>query len=414
MIDKKTIEEELIHRLLVYPQNSIAVSQIIKLVDFDFHAKAFETILNAFTAGKEVNHEMQKAGYKATSFFDINSYRSPEEIAKDLKELANSRNVKRILGEYINKIPETNLEKFIAELQVNLVNNVESTEKEKTSIKELIDEFMREREEYQLKPKGSILGVSCGYEKLDNIIDGLRPEHLWIVGGYTNMGKTFATLNIVANLITQKKRVVIYSLEMSKNDVISRILGILTKQNGLAIMKGTQKNEIEKSLETLVDSNLSIITNKSELSQITFSMMEEDMKSPVDLFVVDFIQLVTLNNSKSEYETTTETALRFQQTAKKLKKPIMVVSQISNDGAKNQSDVVMSFKGSGAIAAAADLAIEIVHDEEDAKTFKEKIQAGEIVNMKWRVMKNRHGKVGYVSMEFEGNTGIFKEPLSDF
>ena len=142
--------------------------------------------------------------------------------------------------------------------------------------------------------------------------------------------------------------------------------------------------------------------------------MEEDMKSPVDLFVVDFIQLVTLNNSKSEYETTTETALRFQQTAKKLKKPIMVVSQISNDGAKNQSDVVMSFKGSGAIAAAADLAIEIVHDEEDAKTFKEKIQAGEIVNMKWRVMKNRHGKVGYVSMEFEGNTGIFKEPLSDF
>ena len=69
MIDKKTIEEELIHRLLVYPQNSIAVSQIIKLVDFDFHAKAFETILNAFTAGKEVNHEMQKAGYKATSLY---------------------------------------------------------------------------------------------------------------------------------------------------------------------------------------------------------------------------------------------------------------------------------------------------------------------------------------------------------
>lgn len=297
---------------------------------------------------------------------------------------------------------------------MELTNNIESSTRETSAIKDLIEDFQKEREEYLKKPAGSIIGISTGYEKLDNIIDGLRPEHLWVIGGYTNMGKTFATLNIVANLIAQKKRVVIYSLEMSKNDVISRLLGIMTEQNGLAIMKGTQKNPIEKAVQSLVDSHLSIITNKSEVSDITFSMFEENIKSPVDLFVVDFIQLVTLKNSKSEYETTTESILKMQQTAKKLKKPIMVVSQISNDGAKNQSDVVMSFKGSGAIAAAADLAIEIVHDEEDARVFKEKIQAGEKVSMKWRVMKNRHGRVGYQEMEFMGQTGIFTEPLKNF
>lgn len=414
MITKKDIELELVSRLLVYPQQSISVSQIIKPEDFDHYGKAYEVILNSFVEEKEVNHEIRKAGFKLSELDGTLSYRFPNEIAKDLKEYANARNVKRVIAEFSKKIPDNNLENFVAQLQVSLTNNIESSTRETSAIKDLIEDFQKEREEYLKKPVGSIIGISTGYEKLDNIIDGLRPEHLWVIGGYTNMGKTFATLNIVANLIAQKKRVVIYSLEMSKNDVISRLLGIMTEQNGLAIMKGTQKNPIEKAIQNLVDSHLSIITNKSEVSDITFSMFEENMKSPVDLFVVDFIQLVTLKNSKSEYETATESILKMQQTAKKLKKPIMVVSQISNEGAKNQSDTVMSFKGSGAIAAAADLAIEIVHDEEDAKAFKLKIQNGEIVSMKWRVMKNRHGRVGYQEMEFMGNTGIFTEPLKNF
>lgn len=414
MITKKDIELELVSRLILYPQQSISVSQIIKPEDFDHYGKVYEIILNSFVEEKEVNHEIRKGGFKLSEFDLTSSYRFPNEIAKDLKEYANARNVKRVITEFSKKIPDNNLESFIAQLQVELTNNIESSTRETSAIKDLIEDFQKEREEYLKKPAGSIIGISTGYEKLDNIIDGLRPEHLWVIGGYTNMGKTFATLNIVANLIAQKKRVVIYSLEMSKNDVISRLLGIMTEQNGLAIMKGTQKNPIEKAVQSLVDSHLSIITNKSEVSDITFSMFEENMKSPVDLFVVDFIQLVTLKNSKSEYETTTESILKMQQTAKKLKKPIMVVSQISNDGAKNQSDVVMSFKGSGAIAAAADLAIEIVHDEEDARVFKEKIQAGEKVSMKWRVMKNRHGRVGYQEMEFMGQTGIFTEPLKNF
>ena len=414
MITKKDIELELVSRLLVYPQQSISVSQIIKPEDFDHYGKVYEIILNSFVEEKEVNHEIRKAGFKLSELDGTLSYRFPNEIAKDLKEYANARNVKRVIAEFSKKIPDNNLENFVAQLQVSLTNNIESSTRETSAIKDLIEDFQKEREEYLKKPVGSIIGISTGYEKLDNIIDGLRPEHLWVIGGYTNMGKTFATLNIVANLIAQKKRVVIYSLEMSKNDVISRLLGIMTEQNGLAIMKGTQKNPIEKAIQNLVDSHLSIITNKSEVSDITFSMFEENMKSPVDLFVVDFIQLVTLKNSKSEYETATESILKMQQTAKKLKKPIMVVSQISNEGAKNQSDTVMSFKGSGAIAAAADLAIEIVHDEEDAKAFKLKIQNGEIVSMKWRVMKNRHGRVGYQEMEFMGNTGIFTEPLKNF
>lgn len=411
---KREIEQEIISRLLMSPEKTMEAAEILNPSDFDFYRKEYETILNAFVEDENVITAFKKAKIKYADLLDVTTFREPSKIAKDLKDLSNAQKIKKILEKYHDIIPEKDLDKFVSKLQVELLNTVDINETEKTLIKDIIEDFKLEVQEYKDKPQGSLIGIPTGYEKLDNIIDGLRPEHLWIIGAYTNMGKTFATLNIVANLIKQKKRVVIYSLEMSKNDVVARLLGILTNQNGLSIMKGSNKQTTDEAVQELIESNLSIITNKTELSQITISMMEENLKNPVDLFVVDFIQLVTMEGAKSEYETTTETALQFQKFAKKLKKPIMVVSQISNDGAKNQNDMVMSFKGSGAIAAAADLAIEIRHAEENATEYKRKIQAGEPVNMKWLIMKNRHGKVGYIPLEFNGYTGIFKDPLQAF
>lgn len=411
---KREIEQEIISRLLVSPEKTMEAAETLTLDDFDFYKKEFGVILDAFINEENLITAFKKAKIRYSELLDVSTFREPSKIAKDLKDLSNAQKIKKILEKYHDTIPEKDLDKFISKLQVELLNTVDINETEKTLVKDIIEDFILEVQEYKNKPQGSLIGISTGYEKLDNIIDGLRPEHLWIIGAYTNMGKTFATLNIVANLIKQKKRVVIYSLEMSKNDVVARLLGILTNQNGLSIMKGSNKQPTDEAVQKLIESNLSIVTNKTELSQITISMMEENLKNPVDLFVVDFIQLVTMDGAKSEYETTTETALQFQKFAKKLKKPIMVVSQISNDGAKNQNDMVMSFKGSGAIAAAADLAIEIRHAEENATEYKRKIQSGEPVNMKWLIMKNRHGKVGYIPLEFDGYTGIFKDPLQAF
>jgi len=287
------------------------------------------------------------------------------------------------------------------------------TTKEDPKISAIIAEFKKQQKVYadKFKNGGKLIGLATGFDKLDNVIDGLRPEHFWIIGGYTNMGKTFAALNIAANLILQGKRVSIYSLEMSQLDIVARLLGIMTKQNGATILKAYPHDTtaVENAFVKMIESCLVVHTSKYDLRDIRVSMFLEHKEQPVDLFVLDFLQIVTVENSKSEYETTTAVAIQMQQQAKLLKVPIIALSQISNDGARNPDQDVMTFKGSGAIASAADLAIEITKYKGDSKEdWARRIKNNEPLNMTWYVRKNRHGKLGALDMEFDGRTGIFK------
>lgn len=410
----KIIEKELLGIIINNPQKTIRAAALVSVEDFYNYAKVYATVTDCFLNEKNLVTEFGIKKIKVSDFIE-DSFRDISRVCKELKEVSNAIRLYDILQKATENITHENTEQYVSEIQREIINGVTSVEKESTSISQIIAEWRERREMYveKFKNGNKIIGTSTGYDKIDAIIDGLRPEHLWIIGGYTNVGKTAASLNIVANLIAQGKRVVYFSIEMAAVDIVSRLLGIMTKESGLSIVKGFGDKElIEEKILKLIKSNLSIHTTKSSLSEIQFSMYEENIKQKVDLFVVDFVQLVTVNGAKSEYETITTSALEFQQMAKRLKAPIILLSQISNEGAKNGNEVVMSFKGSGALAAAADFAIEITIAEDDAKEWKRKMHNGEKVRMKWNVRKNRHGKVGYVEMLFEGKTGIFEQALT--
>jgi len=342
--------------------------------------------------------------------------RDVEYICRDIKSLNNFRKTYSVLESSLKKIEDKPLDEFISNLQRDLVASNASQGFESSSADSVIAEYRELQKFYidKFKSGQGMIGISTGYSKLDEIIDGLRHGHLWVIGGYTNMGKTACSLNIAASVVNQGKRVVYYSLEMSKTDILSRLLGIMTEQSGLSILKGFKHNEqaVQQAMSKLSSSGSSFYNEKTELAVIESSMLEENLNKPVDLFVVDFLQLITLKGGKSEYETVSTAILELQQTAKKLNVPIMVLSQVSNEGARYNNEVVMSFKGSGSIAAAADLAIEINIGETDKELWKIKMHQGEPVKMLWNVRKNRHGKVGSLKMLFDGRTGIFKNDLT--
>jgi replicative DNA helicase len=410
----KYIEHDLISSILFDPKKSVRASTAVTIDDFYHYGKQFSIITKAHMDGKSVSLELKHEGLHVYEFTEGGSFRPIDLICKDLKSVSNALRIYTTLAKASESVPYEDIDVFVSEVQRDIMNSVQSAEKESTSMSVIAEEWRQLRDSYvqKIKDGKTLIGISCGYPKIDKIIDGLRPGHLWIMGGYTSMGKTFASLNIVADLIKQGKRVVYYSIEMTSADIVSRIIGIMTGQNGKSIIKGYGNQSLaEQAMQELIKSNLSIHTTKSSLSEIQFSMYEENITLPVDLFVVDYMQLVQVKGM-SEYAATTACAIEFQQMAKRLSVPTMLLSQISNDGAKMGSEVVMSFKGSGAIAAAADLAIEITVGEDDVAEWKKKLQAGDPVHMKWNIRKNRHGVVGYVGMDFVGNTGIFTESVT--
>lgn len=410
---QELLEKEILSSLLFGEQNIPNALQIVSVDDFVKYRAHAEIIFSGWKEGKNLVTEFALKGVRISEIQDDSySIRPIEKACRELKQLSIRTALTRIFGEAHKSVPESNIDTFVGEIQQRLIRAIETGRVEDSSIDKVIEEFVEYQNVFEEKKKtgNKLLGLSTGYDKLDEVIDGLRPEHLWIIGGYTNLGKTYASLNILTHLLKQGKRTVFYSLEMSRVDIISRILGIITGINGSSIAKGfADKDTVTKSLELIRESNLGIHNTKTELSQILLSMYEESIKNKPELFVVDFLQLVTVKGTKSEYEAVTQAILELQQAAKRFKIPIIVLSQVSNDGARAGDQQVMGFKGSGAIASAADLAIELVSGEDSIKELREKMNNGEPVLIKWHVKKNRHGRVGSMTMEFTGRTGIFTE-----
>jgi len=416
IVDKSHIyEKELVVKLFHEPKNSVTARKLLEDRDFDFMLLPFKVIIDCHINNKSLQAEFVANGLKLSEFVSIPSSPRPiEMICHDLKELAKLKRVGRILDSSLKEIPIEEGGNFVSNIHQQLVDGLRKADEDQ-DIRELIEDFKSSQKEYKEKflLRKGIIGLPTGYQKLDEAIDGLRKDHLWIIGGYTSMGKTWAALNIVANMIREKKKVVFYTLEMSSMDILSRLVGLLTKQNGTTILKAFPHDEqaVANAFEMIRESGLVIKSGGMDITDISFSAYEQTLSKPVDLFVVDFLQLVTVKGAKSDYESTTISILEIQNLAKKLHAPFIVLSQVSNESAKFGDSMVMGFKGSGAIAAAADLAIEINMNEGSKDEYRSKMSKGEEVKLRWNIKKNRHGRSGYIDMLFDGKVGIFREDV---
>lgn len=422
---RNLLEKEVVCGLILNEKKVPEVAQVISVDDFIVYAKHYQIIYDAWQSQKNVMTEMLSAGIAGSEYAELIEFFSTRPVtfaAKELKEYSTAYKIKHILARASDEIPSEGIEDFVSDLQQQIIQSSSGYTNESGDTDALLAEFEEYRDVYKQKKLngGQLLGISTGYQDLDNLIDGLRPEHLWVLGGYTSMGKTFAALNIASNLIKNKHRVVVYSLEMSRVDIISRVLGIITHENGSTIAKGyADESAVAQALKKVRESNFGVFNEKHEVNQILLSMYEEHLKNPVSLFVIDFLQLIKVKGARSEYETATTAIVELQKAAKRFQVPIIVLSQVSNESARNTGDtLVMGFKSSGGIAAAADLAIELTSGEDSIKTYREKMNEGKPVWVKWQIRKNRHGRVGFLEMEFTSRTGVFEvlteEKKSDF
>lgn len=301
----------------------------------------------------------------------------------------------------------------IGQLWTSLLEISEGQDKEKVEIQDVMREYDAEQAIFTQKQKDgkAFIGYDIGFEKANELADGLRQGHLWILGAYTSGGKTFWSLNVVANLLKQGVPVAFYSLEMSKVDVFGRLLGILSGVNSRKILKGNldvyEAQKVEEARKLIEKSGFRIHTEKNNLTEMMTSMNIEGLTGRAKVFVIDYAQLVTTNDS-SEYDTMRNLSTQLQSFCRKKNMPVILLSQVSNENAKDPNSSMIGFKGSGALGASADIAIEMVSD--DSKTDREeKIANKQPLNIKMCVKKNRHGAIRNISCEFNGTNGRFTE-----
>lgn len=300
------------------------------------------------------------------------------------------------------------------EIATSMVLGIKSDKSsEETEISSIISEFDETQEEFKKKQFGvnKLIGIPSGFSKIDGAIDGLRPGHFWSIAAYTSAGKTSFLLNIINNLIAEQP-VTFFSLEMSKTDIISRLLGIQTGIGITKIMRHEFENQQEvdsfsSARDRLVKSKLKIYSKTNTLDGIILSMTREMLRNNTKVFCIDYIQLVR-TKSKSEYEQITEAAQRLQTFARETGCTIIVLSQVSNEHARDPNQEVHGTKGGGSLPASVDLAIELFN-EDKKEDRDDKIHEGKPLSVKAIIKKNRHGRCGYVKLEFTPWTGQFKE-----
>lgn len=387
----------------------IKVLNIVSDDDFITHKLLFQVVRNTILQNKVMHDEFEKYNLKLLDYTVHDIFTQPQIIqkAREIKNKSTSLKIQNLFKEYANFIPEK-LKQVVSEFQSKFLNITRTFKAEQTKIKDILVEYAKKQKIN--KEKTGIIGLSTGIPKLDNLMDGIRRGHFWIIGGNTSSGKTFFSLNILAKLLNQDAGVVFYSLEMNKEDILSRILGIIAQENGTKIFKGQESYDVINAKEQLERSNLSIYSELRDVDDIILSMMEEKIVNGVDVVVIDYLQLLSSKTQRTEYELLRDASTKFQDIAKKLKITIIALSQLSNEAIRNKTSEVLGFKGSGNIGASADLGIEL--NPQDTKEERDrKLASGDIINYKLNIKKNRHGMVGYINIGFNGQTGVFRELL---
>ncbi len=293
---------------------------------------------------------------------------------------------------------------------VGLVHVKESTAEAFSKIEELVSN----------PAKDGITGLPSGFIKLDRKTLGFQPSDLIIVAGRPSMGKTAFALNIAENTaVYGKKRVAIFSLEMSSVSLSNRFLSSLSAINSKSIREGNfgEGEQAEVNWQRLawaydrLNEAEIYIDDASGISPIEISARARRMqreKGGLDLVIVDYLQLLQMQSKEANRVTEVANITReLKSLAKELNIPVIALSQLSRAAETRTRPKMADLRESGAIEQDADLVLFIYRDEVYDPNSKDQGKAEIILS------KHRNGETGTVELMFMKECTRFENPAAD-
>ncbi len=256
------------------------------------------------------------------------------------------------------------------------------------------------------------LGISTGYGYLDKKLTGMGRSDLIILAARPGMGKTSFALNIATNVAEQNLPVVVFSLEMTKEQLAGRILSAKAMVDSKIFRSGVEKDgdwedltrmtELMGNLPLFLDdtSMITIPEMKSKIRQINRTARAAGRKK-VGLVVIDYLQLMSSGHrSENRVQELSAITRNLKIMAKDLDVPVMALSQLSRSTEKGRADhrpMLSDLRDSGSIEQDADVVMFLYRDAYYDDGPDADMGSAQVI-----IAKNRHGETANVDMMWDG------------
>ena len=256
-------------------------------------------------------------------------------------------------------------------------------------------------------------GIPTGFSKLDEMISGLNRSDLILIGARPAMGKTSFALNIARNVAMRGKRTVFFSLEMSNEQLASRVLSTEARVESNKLRSGNISQE-----EWMRIAEATALLSSCELyfddtSTITVPEMKAKIRrmKNVDCIFVDYLGLMqSAKKSENRVQEVTEITRSLKLLAKDLKIPVVVCCQLSRGPEKNgkasNRPSLSDLRDSGSIEQDADIVL-MLYREGYYKNDKKDAEDVDMTKADVDIAKNRHGPTDRVKLHWDAQYTLF-------
>ena len=257
--------------------------------------------------------------------------------------------------------------------------------------------------------KGEVTGVGSGFKDLDDLTSGFQKGDMILIAARPSMGKTTFALNIAEHAaLREGKSVVIFSLEMSKEQLAYKLLCSEANVNMLKLRTG---NLEDKDWENIARASGPLSSAKIYIDDTAgVSIMEMRSKCRrlkieygIDLILIDYLQLMSGSGEESRQQEVSEISRNIKAIAKEMQCPVIALSQLSRapEQRADHRPMLSDLRESGSIEQDADLVMFLYRDEYYNKETEEKNVAECII------AKQRNGPVGNVKLAWIGQFSKF-------
>ncbi len=422
-------EEAVIGAVLINPEAYYDVAQFLKSDDFYIHRNQW--IWEAFVALHDRNEaidlvtvteelgqqghlaDIGGAAYITKLINNVPSSLHAEAYGHRVEETAIRRRMISAANNIAKLAYEENLSlDLVMDGSEKAVFNVSERRltRDLQPIRSVLSDYFDRIEELSQRDD-ALVGVPTGFFDIDRMLGGLQPSDLLIIAGRPGMGKTGFLLSAVKNAaLNHKKHVAVFSLEMSNEQLVQRLIAQETGINSTKLRAGKLSADewllFTQAIEVLTDTHI-FLDDTPALTplQLRTKCRRLHLEYKLDLIVVDYLQLMTGDlRSNNRVQEVSDISRNMKILARELNVPVLAAAQLSR-AVEQRSDkrpVLSDLRESGSLEQDADIVMFIYRPEvyEEDTAFQ---NLAEII-----VAKHRNGPTGDVQLVFRKGLAKFE------